>query len=154
MKSFVNDRRLGFFLIVIFGVCMFLGGCAATINYSYDPAADFSMGKNYSWIPGLSAYRQDTLIDKNVRYYTDQSLKDKGFALTSDKPDFVISTSYVLEYSSDPYKLKILNLYVYRIPGKELIWQGTAGGTIKADAASPDLAGAVMKILVNFPPMR
>jgi hypothetical protein len=38
--------------------------------------------------------------------------------------------------------------------GKELIWQGTAAGTINADAASPDLAEAVKKILMNFPPKR
>jgi hypothetical protein len=50
--------------------------------------------------------------------------------------------------------VRLLNLYVYRNQGKELIWQGTAGGTIKADAAAPDLAEAVKKILTNFPPKR
>jgi len=50
---------------------MFLGGCATTINYSYDPAADFSTGKTYSW----TSNRQDPLIEKNVRYFADQSSK-------------------------------------------------------------------------------
>ena len=153
MRVFTNYRRLGYFLAMIFGAGMFLGGCAATINYTYDPLANFSMGKNYSWASGLLANRQDPLIEKNVRYHADQSLKDKGFTLTSDKPDFVISMNYELEYS-DPYRMQILNLYVYRTQGKELIWQGTAKGTIKADAASPDLAEAVKKILTNFPPRR
>jgi hypothetical protein len=132
---------------------MFLGGCAATINYSYDPVADFSTGKNYSWASGWVANRKEPLIEKNVRYFADRSLKDKGYTLSSDKPDFMISMNYESEYS-DPYKVRVLNLYVYRMQGKELIWQGTAAGTINADAASPDLAEAVKKILMNFPPKR
>jgi hypothetical protein len=132
---------------------MFLGGCAATINYSYDPAADFSTGKNYSWGSGWLATRHDPLIKKNVRYFADQSLKRKGFTLSSDKPDFMISMNYELEYS-DPYKLRVLNLYVYRTHGEELIWQGSAEGSIKVDATSPDLAEAVKEILTNFPPKR
>ena len=62
-----------------------------------------------------------------------------------------------MNYSPDfygAYKLRFLNLYVYRTPGRELIWLGTAEGTIKADAASPDLADAVKNILTNFPPKR
>ena len=132
---------------------MHLGGCAATINHSYDPLVDFSTGKNYSWASAGLANRQDSLIEKNVRYYADRSLKDKGFTLTSGKPDLVISMNYELEFS-DPYKVRILTLYVHRPQGKELIWQGTAEGTIKADAASPELAEAVKNILANFPPKR
>ena len=153
MRVLRDDTFFGFFGVIIFGVSLFLGGCAATINYSYDPGADFSMGKNYSWTSGWVANRQEPLIEKNVRYYADQSLKGKGYALSSDKPDFMISMNYESEYS-DPYKVRVLNLYVHRMQGKELIWQGTAAGTINADAASPDLAEAVKKILMNFPPKR
>ncbi|MGZ3495271.1 MAG: DUF4136 domain-containing protein [Thermodesulfobacteriota bacterium] len=140
-------------MAIILGTGMFIAGCAATINYSYDPVADFSTGKNYSWASGWSAYRQEPLIEKNVRYFADQSLKDKGFTLSSDKPDFMISMNYELEYS-DPYMVRVLNLYVYKTPGKELVWQGTAEGCIRAEAGSPDLAQAVKKILTNFPPKR
>jgi hypothetical protein len=59
--------------------------------------------------------------------------------------------NYETDYS-EPYKLRFLNLYIYRTQGKGIIWQGTAGGTINADAASSDLADAVRKILTNFPP--
>jgi hypothetical protein len=149
MRVSKDDRRFGYFFAIILGAGMFLGGCAATINYSYDPAADFSTGKNYTW----ASNRQDPLIEKSVRYFADQSLKDKGFTLSSDKPDFMISMNSELEYS-DPYKVRLLNLYVYRTHSKELIWQGTARGSIKVDGASPDLAKAVEKILTNFPPKR
>jgi hypothetical protein len=153
MRVLKDDTSFGFLGAIILGASMFIGGCAATINYSYDPMTDFSTGKNYSWASGMSRNRPDVLIEKNVRYYADQSLKGKGFILTSDKPDFLISMNYESEYS-DPYKVRVLNLFVYRAQSQELIWQGTAAGTIDADAASPDLAEAVKKILAKFPPKR
>jgi hypothetical protein len=153
MRVLKDEAWFGFFWAIIFGASIFIGGCAATINSFYDPVANFSTIKSYSWSPESLASRQDPLIEKNVRYYADQSLKDKGFTITSDKPDFVISMNYQLDYNSS-YEVRMLNLYVYKIQGKELIWQGTATGTIKADAASPDLAEAVRQILMNFPPKR
>jgi len=162
MGVFRDDTRLRCFLAMIFGAGVFLGGCAATINYSYDPVADFSRGKNYSWASmdknyswasGPLADQQEPLIEKNVCHYAHQSLRDKGFTLTSEKPDFVISMNYTLDYQ-DRYKVRLLNLYIYTAKGRELVWQGTAEGGLKADAASADLAEAVKKILVNFPPKK
>ncbi len=153
MRVFRDETRLGYILSIILGAGLVLGGCAATINYSYDPLANFSTIKSYSWSTESLVSRQDPLIEKNVRYYADQSLKTKGFTLTSDKPDFVISMNYEVDYYS-AYELRVLNLYVYRMQGKELIWQGTAAGNINADAASPELSEAVKKILTNFPPKR
>jgi hypothetical protein len=157
MRVFRNKTRLGYILAIIFGAGMILGGCAATTTYFYDPVANFSTIKSYGWATESSINQRDLLIEKNVRYYADQSLKNKGFIPASDKPDFVISMNYKIDYDN-PYKVRMLSLYVYINQGKELIWQGTAEGTIirdiKADAASPDLAEAVNKILMNFPPKR
>jgi hypothetical protein len=156
MRVFRDKTRFGYLLAMIFGAGMILGGCTAKISYFYDPVANFSTIKSYSWATESYVGRQDLLVGKNVRYYVDQSLKNKGFTLTSDKPDFVISMSYQTDYNT-PYKVRMLNLYVYVMQGKELIWQGTAEGSIKdikADAASPDLAETVRKILLNFPPTR
>ena len=156
MRVFRDKTRFGYILAIIFGASMILGGCAATITYFYDPVANFSTIKSYSWATASFVRSPDILIEKNVRYYVDQSLKNKGFTLVSDKPDFVISMNYQTDYNN-PYKLQMLSLYVYVNQGKELIWQGTAEGNIKdikADAASPDLAEAVNKILMNFPPKR
>jgi hypothetical protein len=113
---------------------------------------DFSSVKNYGWESGMSySYYNNTLIEKNVHYCADQSLGNKGFTLNTDKPDFLISMKYETEYS-DPYKLRILNLNIYRPESKGRIWQGTTSGTINADAASSELAVAVQRILTNFPP--
>jgi hypothetical protein len=157
MRVFRNVTRFGYIWAIIFGAGMTLGGCAATITYFYDPVANFSIIKSYSWATESFVNQRDLLVEKNVRYYADQSLKNKGFALASGKPDFVISMNYKTDYDN-PYKVRMLSLYVYVNQGKELIWQGTAEGTIirdiKTDAASPDLAEAVNKILMNFPPKR
>jgi hypothetical protein len=153
MKRFVEFRRIGYIFAILSIFGLWLAGCAATINYSYDPVADFSIGKNYSWAGGPWTNRQDPLIEKNVRFFADQSLKERGFTLTTSKPDFMVAMSYELEYL-DPYRVRTLNLFVYRGQGNELIWQGTSSGTIKADSASPDLANAVKQILANFPPKR
>jgi hypothetical protein len=157
----MRNTPLGCVLAVIFGVGMILGGCAATINYSYDHTADFSTGKNYNWVTGGTTNHQASIIEKNIRYYADQSLKEKGFILTSEKPDFMVSMHYQEEYSS-PYKVLTIDIYIYRAEDKELIWQGTARGNIgfvyesniNTDATSSDLAAAVNKILKNFPPAR
>jgi hypothetical protein len=156
MRTFMGETRFGFILAIILGASVILGGCAATINYFYDPVANFSTLKSYSWTTDPFGSRQDSLVGKNVRYYVDQSLKNKGFTLVSDKPDFVISTNYQTDYDN-PYKVRKLSLLVYLKQSNELIWQGTAEGSIKdikTDAPSPDLAEAVNKMLMNFPPKR
>ncbi len=156
MRVFRDEIRFASILAILFGAVVILGGCATVARYSYDHGADFSALKSYTWAPGSLAASDNPLIDKNIRYYADQILKQKGFVLNSDNPDFVISMSYQSEYGS-PYKLTGLYLYVSRGQGKELIWQGWAKGNIRdirADAASPELAEAVKKILANFPPKR
>jgi hypothetical protein len=71
------------------------------------------------------------------------------------------------------YELRMLTLNIYKIrndvplgsemskmsmhreistENKELVWRGTAYGTINSDAASKDLKQAVQEILSNFPP--
>jgi len=43
-------------------------------------------------------------------------------------------------------------LNIYKSEQKELIWQGTASGSIRTDAASGDLKRVVQSILSKFPP--
>jgi hypothetical protein len=152
MKIRGNEKRVVLIGVALFAVAVFLGGCTASIHYSYDPAADFSAAKSYSWDTGGAwTYTPSPLIEKTVRYYADQSFKDRGFTLTSDRPDLLVSMYYETEYF-DPYKVRTLTLYVSKGPNKVRIWQGTAKGPINADAASPELAEAVQKIMENFPP--
>jgi hypothetical protein len=147
-----KEKRLICLGVALFTAALFLGGCSATIHYTYDPAADFSAAKSYAWDTGGAwTYTPSPLIEKTVRYYADQSFKDRGLTLNSERPDLLVTMYYETEYF-DPYKVRTLTLYVAKGPGKARIWQGTAKGAINADAASSELAEAVQKIMENFPP--
>ena len=148
-----------------------LGGCAS-IKYSYDMKSSFSAPKNYAWAPSEATYGKDPLLESNVQVLADQLLAQKGYVRISEKPDLVVTMSYEFDSSSyrDNYELRMLTLNVYQIkPGMpspsdvpkmsmqkennvELIWRGTAFGSISTDAASADLKKAVHGILSNFPP--
>jgi hypothetical protein len=154
MGIFKAEARFGLVLAVVLGV-LIMGGCATKgIKYSYDIGTSFSGLNRYQWEPSSAPYRQDPLLEANVRFLTDQILARKGFNRTADKPDLLVSTSYehevtVTEYS---YQLRMITLNIYKSENKELIWQGTAFGPISTDAASEDLRRAVQDVLSNFPP--
>jgi Domain of unknown function (DUF4136) len=130
------------------------GGCATTINHSYDPSTNFGPLKSYVWAAGSVAYSQNSLVEANVQFLADPLLEQKGFSRATATPDFVISVrleNYPVG-SSEGYELGMLGLNVYRADGRTLIWRGTASGSISTDAASPDLRNAVQAILAAFPP--
>jgi len=81
-------------------------------------------------------------------------LGQKGFTKVPEKSDLLISMNYESElgYSQYGYQLRMLTLSIYKSERKELIWRGTASGSISTDAASDDLKRAVEGILSNFPP--
>ena len=41
MRVYMNYRRFGYLLAVIFGAVIFLTGCGTAINYTYDPVSEF-----------------------------------------------------------------------------------------------------------------
>ena len=130
------------------------GGCATTINHSYDPLTNFAPLKTYAWVPGSAAYSQTSLVEANIQFHADAILGKKGFTRATAAPDFVILVrleNYPVG-SSEGYELRILDLNVYRPDGRTLIWRGTASGSISTDAASGDLSNAVQGILAAFPP--
>jgi Domain of unknown function (DUF4136) len=149
---------------------LFMGGCATAIKYSYDTKASFSEQKSYTWVPSSAVERRDSLLERNVQALADQLLAQKGFTRVSEKPDLMMSMSYEYEFGSGlyqySYQLRMLTLNIFKIKSdmpamptqknsgenRELIWRGTAFGTINIDAASGDLKQALEGILLNFPP--
>jgi hypothetical protein len=130
------------------------GGCATTINHSYDPATNFGPLKSYAWAPGSPIHSQNSLVEANVQFVADPLLEKKGFQRATANPDLVLS----IKLENDPfggaegYELRMLGLNVYRADRQTLIWRGTASGSISTDAASGDLNDAVQAILAAFPP--
>jgi hypothetical protein len=152
--SFFSNARSGFTFVALLAAMIILGGCYGT-KYIYDPGTNFSGLKSYEWTPAASHMgRTETLVVANVQFVADQILEQKGFKKTSEKPDLLISIEDEYEIGTyyGGYKLRTLTLKIFRRDSKELIWRGTAPGTINTDAASNDLKNAVQDILANFPP--
>jgi hypothetical protein len=154
MRIFKGKGRLALVGTILLAV-LIIGGCAATIKYSYDTRTGFSGLRSYAWAPSSSGYGgTDSLLEANVRVLADQLLGQKGFTKVPEKSDLLISMNYESElgYSQYGYQLRMLTLSIYKSERKELIWRGTASGSISTDAASDDLKRAVEGILSNFPP--
>ncbi len=155
MHVLKTKARLGF-IAVMLAAAFILAGCAASINYTYDPATSFAGLKSYNWAAAGSVSQTNDLVVKNVQYLADQVLEKKGFIKAAENPDLVIWISYENEIGINQYgyQLRMLTLGIQKAGSKQLIWQGSATGTINDDAASGDLKKAVEGILANFPPKK
>ena len=143
--------RVGRIAAVILAVVV-IGGCGTAIKYSYEPRANFPELKTYQWAKATQMYRQDPLLEANVRFLADRGLESKGLTLKTDKADLFIWMGYELDYNNYSYELRMLTLNISRADNNEPVWRGTAAGDIRTDAASGELKQAVEGILVNFPP--
>jgi hypothetical protein len=63
-----------------------------------------------------------------------------------------ISYDFDIGNSDEIYRVRTLNLNIYKSEGINLVCRGTAVGTINMDAASGELSQTVQGILSNFPP--
>jgi hypothetical protein len=143
--------------VILAGVIV--SGCstaikATAVTYTYEPRASFAEMKTYRWADPRPRYRQDTLLESNVRFLADRALEAKGLTSKTDKADLLVWIGYEFEYSSygSGYELNMLTLNVSRADNNQLVWRGMATGSIKTDAASDDLKKAVEGMLGNFPP--
>jgi hypothetical protein len=153
MRSF--EKKRWSVMATVLSSVLFVGGCT-TFKYSFDMKTSFAEQKSYSWAPATSANQAGHLLESNVQVLADQLLAQKGFQKSSGKADLEVMIGF--ESSSyrdkDIYEIKQLTFSFYKIEKKELVWRGTAFGTIKVDADSDDLKKAVEGILSNFPPKK
>ena len=155
MRSFVRFGAV----VAAFAALVIVGGCtttskSTTITYSFEPRFSFPAAKTYQWRKSAPTYRQDSLVEANVRFVADRELAAKGLTLQTDKSDLVAWVGYEFDPQSYSYgrELRALSLNIARADDNELVWRGLATGTIRTDAASGDLTKAVEGIMVNFPP--
>jgi hypothetical protein len=128
-----------------------LGGCGTAIKYSYEPRASFPELKTYQWAKTSQIYLADPLLEANVRFLADRYLEGKGLTSKTDKADLLIWMGYDFDYNTY-YELRMLTLNISRADTNDLVWRGTATGSMRTDAASGELKKAVEGILINFPP--
>jgi len=126
-------------------------GCAPTFKYSYETKTRFPELKSYTWTTSTPSNPSARLFESNVQVLADQLLAQKGFKKVPENADLMIKMGYDSTYRSS-YELQALNLFIYKAESSELVWQGTAVGTIDSDAASGNLKQVVEGILANFPP--
>jgi hypothetical protein len=156
MHGMKTIKRLGSVLTVLLSAGVIISGCATGFNYSFDPAAGYTGLKSYNWVMTGTMGQTSDLVVKNVQYQADQVLEKKGFRKTTENPDMLVSVNYENEIGINQYgyQLRMLTLGIQKADGNQMIWRGTATGTIHADAASNDLKGAVQGILASFPPTK
>ena len=142
-------------MATVLSSALVMGGCTS-FKYAFDMKTSFAEQKSYAWAPATSANQTGHLLESNVQVLADQLLAQKGFKKASEKADLEVMTGFVSSSyrDKDIYQIEQLTLSFYRTEKKELVWRGTAFGTIKVDADSDDLKKAVEGILSNFPPKK
>lgn len=66
-------------------------GCASlSVDYDYDPGADFSKLRTFGWLPRDSGAPSQELAVKRIQRAVNLQLQAKGLTLASDNPDFLI----------------------------------------------------------------
>ena len=142
-------------MATVLSSALVMGGCT-TFKYAFDMKTSFAEQKSYAWAPATSANQAGHLLESNVQVLADQILAQRGFKKASEKADLEVMTGFVSSSyrDKDIYQIEQLTLSFYRTEKKELVWRGTAFGTIKVDADSDDLKKAVEGILSNFPPKK
>lgn len=89
----------------LFVLMIFLGGCSkVAVETDYNPAADLTSLKTYSWLKtdkGISDLRvRDPRVEGWVRASVDEIMAEKGYTAVHDKsrsPDFIMSWFGVIE---------------------------------------------------------
>jgi len=148
--------RRGFIVAVLFSAAVLLSGCATTYNHTYDLAIGYGGLKSYNWVTPGSTGRTGDLVVNNVQYLADQVFEKKGIRETADNPDMLVAVQYGNEFGTIGYgyQLQMLTIAIQKADSKQLIWRGTASGSISNDTAKSDLKNAVEGILAKFPPTK
>jgi hypothetical protein len=156
MRALKTITRFGPIFTILLAAGVILSGCATAINYSFDPAASFTGLRTYNWTTAGTQGQTSDLVVKNIQYLADQVLEKKGIRKTAENPDMIITASYENEIGINQYgyQLRMLTLGIQKADSKQIIWRGTATGTISTDAASGDLKSAIEGILKSFPPAK
>jgi hypothetical protein len=153
MAAFGGKKRQAMVAASLSSV-LILGRCATTFKYAFDMNARFAEQRSYAWAPSPSPSHWGHMLESNVQALADQLLAQKGFQKTPEKADLEMVIRFVSDSFGNrvSYQIQELTLSVYRADMKQLVWRGTALGSISIDATSEDLKHAVEGILSNFPP--
>lgn len=155
---------------------------AQKVNTDFDPAANFSAYKTYSWTEGTPS--PNPLGEQRIREAVDQQMVKAGFTKVAAASDVVISThlltkeekqvvatGYGVGYGYGPYwgggmhggmATASVNTYIqgtlildmYDAGTKKLVWRGSGTDTAsdKADKNTKKVTKALAKMFKAYPP--
>ena len=162
-----------------------VSGCAGGLSYNhdYDPSANFTALRTYSWAtPPENSRGINQMLERRVVAAIDQNLVAKGYQAATGEPDFAVNFTVTTSEQTDyntyytgmgygggwygggmgssttrayTYTNGTLIVDIFDAKSKNLIWRGTAAGTINEDA-SPEqremrIQEAIAGILKTFP---
>jgi hypothetical protein len=172
---------------VIFTIAASQTTCAQDVRYNFDRDADFSKHKSYKWVDNKNAETLNELADRQFKAATDAELAKKGLTKAdSDDADLYLSyqaalnqekqyTSYNNGWGYGPgwrgytgsstttgqtttIHVGGIDLDMYDVAKKQLVWEGTASKVIdpnaKPEKQQKNLEKAVAKLLKNYPPLQ
>ena len=89
--------------IILIGFLLLCTGCATfSVNYDFDPEADFTRLKTYAWSPVSEKSPMNELTMKRIKIAVDKQLKAKGLTVTSsENPDMLIALNAAREKRVD-----------------------------------------------------
>lgn len=161
-----------------------LGGCSSiSVNHDFDREANFTSYKTYDWIPqsaSAKGLQGNTLIDQRVKRAVNNELKAKGLRQNAADPGLLLAYYVGVEDRIDVtdwgytypgrypgwyggrdidvyhYKEGTLVLDIIDANSKQLVWRGSAQGTLAVNPTPEErerkITEAVTRMLANYPP--
>jgi hypothetical protein len=160
-------------------------GCSGiSTTTDYDPATDFSKYRTWAWMDsGPANEKIDPLTDGRIRTAVETQLIQQGYRKVEGNPDFAVkyhaavqqkiesrpttvSVGYGFRYgavglsSSEVYTYNEGTLVLDFVDpkAKDLIWRGTAAGSVDPSRSPEErtarIQEAVAKILGRYPPKK
>ena len=131
-------------MALAWGVLVVTLGCSSsiTVNYDYEPDADFTQYKTYAWLQqpagvagsAQSAQQRNTLLDQRIKTAVNDQLGKKGLTLSSDQPDVLMAY-----YTGVENKLDVTDWgyrygpYYYGYPQRDITVYQYQQGTLVVD---------------------
>jgi hypothetical protein len=170
--------------LIVLSLCLLLPGCSlTTVNYDYDRDFDFPSLKEYRWLEIPTDFPASEIVLLRIKRAVDEQMQMKGFSHSPESPDFLISLqgfrdiiregvergtayrgyrgydrTYERHYDVYEYEEGTLTLTIINAAGNNLIWQGSATGTIEpnrsVEGREKNTQEVVAKLLANFPPIK
>ena len=155
-----------------------LASCSTIyVVHDFDVTADFSQYHTFRWDMNRSENGfKNQLLDKRLRAAIGAELQKKGFALSNDSADFILSYEQTTRNERDVYvvhsyhggqfdgwrhrdvfvdkrKEALITLKIYDTKTDELVWQSWASGIrVKIEFVEEIITETAEKLVRDFPP--